>query len=82
MPNISPGPRHCGGHASGYLTLPLIHPTEVGKTVSGMVCFDRAGDSCHLSRSIQITKCSDYYVYYLKDVGRGYHDRYCGTFLF
>ena len=80
IPESSPGYGHCGTSLPGYLI--TSHPTEVGVTVDGTVCFDATAwidDACYYPREIQITRCQDFYVYYLRRVDE-FSMRYCGTF--
>ncbi|CAF1329715.1 unnamed protein product [Rotaria sordida] len=62
MPTISPGGNNCGTWGTGWLT--TSHPSEIGQSVDGTVCYDYgSGNVCVNSNSIQITNCGGYYVY-------------------
>merc|ERR1711970_473241 len=81
IPESNPGEFHCGTGGPGYLT--TSHPTEVGETKAGQVCFDASefwNDDCYNPRQIQITNCQDFFVYKLKPIECCYPMRYCGTF--
>ena len=56
------------------------HPLEFGTEVDMTVCFDGGakGTCIKKSVSITVTRCSDYYVYYLNTVPQPLQ-RYCAT---
>jgi len=81
IPESSPGQNICGTGAPGYLT--TSHPTTLGETIPGHVCFDETDalqNNCVVPTDIQITKCKDFFVYYLKQTELHWETRYCGTF--
>jgi len=53
----------CNTHAPGFLT--FVHPTTLGETTSGSICYHWSGSVCAWSTSAQATMCDGYYVYYL-----------------
>ena len=68
---------HCGSHSAGWLQ--DSHPQEEGQTMDGRVCFSGDYDAvCQFERSIKVTNCGNFYVYYLPKVSYCY-DRYCGA---
>ena len=65
------------------LELTTSHPTTLGETIPGHVCFDETDalqNNCVVPTDIQITKCKDFFVYYLKQTELHWETRYCGTF--
>ena len=62
IPERDPVQNHCGTSCSGWIS--GIHPISEGETVSVKACFC----GCLYSTTIKVTKCSDYYVYFLKEV--------------
>jgi hypothetical protein len=42
------------------------HPTELGVAIDMKACFDGvAKGTCNYNRKITVTRCSDFFVYYL-----------------
>jgi len=80
----NPGPNHCGTKLPGYLT--TSHPTQVGDSVYGTMCFDGTEyghEDCIWPKDIRITRCNGYYVYYLVPtavLSDMELTRYCATF--
>ncbi|CAF1524231.1 unnamed protein product [Adineta ricciae] len=68
------GTQKCGTSITGWYT--GSHPTILGENVTGRVCFEWLDGKCQYSKSIQITKCDDYFVYLLPRVP-GCHMAYC-----
>lgn len=75
--------QHCGTEHSGWLN--DSHPQQAGESKEAQVCFSVAvGDypdfyHCEYSIQINITHCSNFYVYWLQEVSYHNHGRYCGT---
>ena len=71
---------HCNTYVTGWLN--GHHPTTVGETINGKVCFNKfAGsvlNSCYEETQIKIKHCISYYLYYLVDAPNC-NLRYCST---
>ena len=76
MPTKTPGDRHCGTAATGWLK--GNHPSTPGTTVDAKVCFVRVNDECWRSVDVKVTNCNSYFVYYLPDTPYCLY-RYCAT---
>ncbi|CAF3868656.1 unnamed protein product, partial [Rotaria sp. Silwood1] len=63
IPTISPGGNNCGAGGAGWLV--TSHPSEIGQSIDGTVCYAVDSNVCWQSNSIQITNCGGYYVYQL-----------------
>jgi len=75
MPETAPGKDKCGTLDSGYLD--GKHPENIYETIDGKACFCGQGDDCVFSRSIKITNCNGYFVYFLEQTNSYYPSRYC-----
>ena len=69
---------HCNTYAPGVL-VDGTHPTTVGETVNGKVCFNYDYNRCHKIVDIQIKNCGAYFLYYLENMSYGVtiEYRYC-----
>ena len=76
MPESSPGPRHCGTSAPGWLN--GIHPVEKNQPIEAKVCFAWFNNDCDKSIDIGVTNCGDFYIYYLQETP-DCDLRYCGA---
>jgi len=76
MPTSCVPKHYCGTHAPGWLS--GSHPTSVGQTVNGKVCFHWGGSCCHWHANVQIKKCNGFYVYKLESTPVCWL-RYCGN---
>ena len=76
MPTSCVPKHYCGTHAPGWLS--GSHPTKVGETVNGKVCFHWSNNCCLWHANIQIKKCSGFYVYKLARTPACWL-RYCGN---
>jgi len=63
MPTSCVPKQHCGTHAPGWLS--SSHPTKVGETVNGKVCFHWGSKCCLWHANIQVKKCKGFYIYKL-----------------
>ena len=63
MPTSCVPKQHCGTHAPGWLS--SSHPTKVGETVNGKVCFHWGSKCCLWHANIQVKKCNGFYIYKL-----------------
>ena len=66
LPEYAPGSEHCGTAGTGWLN--GSHPERYGEEVERKVCvdWDRGNEEdCWRKRSILITNCKGYYVYFL-----------------
>jgi len=66
MPVEPPAHKKCGTSAPGWLATPL--PTVEYATVPATYCFVSANGECTRHTFGQVTKCEDFYVYYLPNV--------------
>lgn len=76
MPTSCVPKHYCGTHAPGWLS--GSHPTSVGQVLNGKVCFHWGGSCCHWHASIQIKKCTNFFVYKLEGTPVCWL-RYCGN---
>ncbi|XP_073237998.1 uncharacterized protein [Porites lutea] len=76
MPTSCVPKHYCGTHAPGWLN--GAHPTRLGQTINGQVCFHWGGSCCNWKASIQIKKCNGFYVYKLGKTPVCWL-RYCGN---
>ena len=80
LPEYAPGRYHCGTFYPGWLN--GKHPNRSGEEVERTVCVDtdRVNEyDCRWNKSITVTNCKGYYVYFLSElVGFG-GGRYCGA---
>jgi len=76
MPTSCVPKHHCGTHAPGWLS--GSHPTRVGQTVNGKVCFHWGSNCCQWHANIQIKRCNGFYVYKLGKTPVCWL-RYCGN---
>ena len=77
IPEYAPGRYHCGTISTGWLN--DKHPERYGEVVGRTVCVDSdIGNKrdCDYKRSITVTNCKGYYVYFLPNISNG---RYCGA---
>ena len=73
---LSDGNGHfCGTAASAWLN--GAHPTTLGENVIRTVCQSWGDNSCYASTDVEIKKCSEFYLYKLKDVPLC-NGKYCG----
>ena len=77
MPSSCVLPQSCGVQAPGWLN-GHIPSGEVG-IVHRDVCFNFRQDCCYYSLPVQIKKCSDFFVYKLKEVHPIIPGQYCFT---
>ena len=76
LPEYAPGSLHCGAGLTGWLK--GSHPERSGEEVERKVCVDTDRGNkrdCAGKKSITVTNCKGYYVYFLPEVG----SRYCGA---
>ena len=76
MPTSCVPKHYCGTHAPGWLS--GSHPTSIGQTVNGKVCFHWGGNCCHWHANVQIKRCNGFYVYKLERTPVCWL-RYCGN---
>ena len=67
----------CGVQAPGWLNGQILS-REAG-IVHGQVCFNFRKDCCYYSLPVQIKKCSDFFVYKLKEIHPMIPGQYCFT---
>ena len=70
-------PEKCGAHAPAWLNGP--NPSREAGIVHGQVCFNFRKDCCYYSLPVQIKKCSDFFVYKLKEIHQVIPGQYCFT---
>ena len=78
LPEYAPGDYNCGTWNTAWLN--GKHPERSGEEVKRKVCFDfdRGNeDDCYWKKSITITNCKGYYVYFLPELYE--LERYCGA---
>ena len=66
MPSSCVLKESCGVQAPGWLNGQI--PLRESGIVQRQVCFNFRKDCCYYSLPVQIKKCSDFFVYKLKDV--------------
>jgi len=76
MPETPPPSGSCNTDNPAWLN--GTHPQHIGQTTNNFVCFVWYSLTCSNPTDIKVTKCSDFYVYYLPDTFYC-NDRYCGT---
>ena len=52
---------HCGTNLPGWLN--GAHPVTLGENVIRQVCFHFSGDSCYLTKDVEIKQCGGFYIY-------------------
>lgn len=67
----------CGVQAPGWLNGQI--PSREAGITSGQVCFNFRKDCCYYSLPVQIKKCSDFFIYKLKEVHPMIPGQYCFT---
>ncbi|KAL9982726.1 hypothetical protein ACROYT_G004810 [Oculina patagonica] len=77
MPSSCVLQESCGVQAPGWLNGPI--PSGETGIVHRHVCFNFRKDCCYYSLPVQIKKCSDFFVYKLKEVHPNIPGQYCFT---
>ena len=67
----------CGAQASAWLNGQI--PSRETGIVHGQACFNFRKDCCYYSLPVQIKKCSEFFVYKLKEVHPMIPGQYCFT---
>ena len=77
MPSSCVLKESCGAQAPGWSNGQI--PSREAGIVERQVCFNFRKDCCYYSLPIQVKKCSDFFVYKLKDVYPLMPGNYCFT---
>ena len=77
MPNSCVLQQSCGVQAPGWLN--GQNPSREAGIMHGQVCFNFRKDCCYYSLPVQIKKCSDFFVYKLREVYPVIPGQYCFT---
>ena len=77
MPSSCVLDESCGVQAPGWLNGQI--PSREAGIVHGQVCVNFRKDCCYYSLPVQIKKCSDFFVYKLKEVHPMIPGQYCFT---
>ena len=70
-------PEWCGTQASGWLN--GMSPSRESGINSAQACFNFRENCCFYSLPIQVKKCSDFFVYKLKEIHSPFPGQYCFT---
>ena len=77
MPSSCVSKETCGIQAPGWLNGPI--PSRESGVVQHQVCFNFRNDCCYYSLPVQVKKCSDFFIYKLKEVHPMIPGQYCFT---
>ena len=77
MPSSCVLKESCGVQAPGWLSGQI--PSREAGIFQRQVCFNFRKDCCYYSLPVQIKKCSDFFVYKLKEVHPMIPGKYCFT---
>ena len=77
MPSSCVLKESCGVQAPGWLNGQI--PSREAGIVQRQVCFNFRKDCCYYSLPVQIKKCSDFFVYKIKEVHPIIPGKYCFT---
>ena len=76
MPEQSPGIKHCGTLAPGWVN--GKHPATPGEEIQVNICFDWNDNKCLRLTTASILNCGAYFLYKLPEVPTCDY-RYCGS---